>query len=147
MQIGTENVDGILFGDVFYLNYHGINIFLYVCRTSYFQVAVYELGTKKIKYENKQVEIINNMKPARKPLIVTEDNCWTKSRFWVDTTKDHELIIPINSDTPAYKEAIKMGIEFPETGLFKAIWLETEQKEGLGRFYWDVAQNIFKKMS
>ena len=148
LQIGSENLDEVLFGDLFYLNYYGVNVFFYVCRTSLYQVAIYEIKKKRIKYENQIVEIIDSdLKPSHKPLVVTENNCWTKSRFWVNTTHEKKLLIPININTPVYKEAIKQGTEFPETGYFEAVWLEEEQKKGVANYYWNVVDNFLKKMS
>lgn len=121
IDIDIENVDGVKFGDVFYLNYYNINVFFYVCRTGVDQVAIFELAKKKVLYNNEKVEVLApGLKPARNPLVVIKNNCWTKSEFYVRTTKDKELIIPVAFRSPLYLAAIELGNEFPTTGNFRA---------------------------
>lgn len=121
-----ENVDGVKFGDIFYLDYYGINVFFYVCRTDHHQVAIFELAKKKVKLdyvsEEEKVEIVDRrLVPARKPYIVTENNCWTKSEFFVKTTEEGHILIPIKYKSRIYNEALKLGEEFPITGEYRAV--------------------------
>lgn len=145
LEIGTENENGIIFGDCFYLNYYGINVFFYVCKTNKDSACVYELAKKRVKYEGRTVEILcNNLVATKSPLVVLENNCYTKSNFWVSTTKDKCLIIPVEYLSPLYKKALEQGVEFPATGEFKALMLEEEKKKGFLRFYWEVTKPIKK---
>ena len=142
IQIGSENVDGALFGDVYYLNYHGINVFFYVCRTSMFKVCIFELSKKKIKYEGKTVDVLcDGLKPTKSPKVILDNNCCYKSDFWVSTTKDGAIEIFIDSSLPLYKQAIKEGVEFPETGPVYAYKLKEELENGILNYYWDIRSN------
>lgn len=140
LEIGTENKNGIIFGDCFYLLYCGINVFFYVCKTNKDNACVYELAKKRIKYEGKTVEILcNNFRPTKNPVVVLDNNCYTKSEYWVPTTEDGCILIPVSAGDPLYEKAIEeMGVEFPPTGEFKAIPLTEERKNGLMCYYWDV---------
>ena len=126
-----ENELGIEFGNVFYLEYYGINVFLCVCRVGPHQVAVYEVKKRKIK---KREYIDSKLDSARNPLIIKERNGWTISDFWVDTIlKDGQktIAIPISSSSPIYEKTIKKGIEFPDTGEFYAVLLDSIN------YYWE----------
>lgn len=144
-----DNVDGVMFGDIYYLNYYGINVFFYVCRIDHHRVAVFELAKKKAKLPKtgECVEFIHpKLKPARSPLVVLENNCWTKSNFWVDTNKEKQLIIPVAFLSPLYNCALDLGIELPMSGEYCAVPLTKEQDEGtLFTFYWDVPKKAKNK--
>ena len=149
LEIGSENKDGIIFGDCFYLNYYGINVFLYVCKTTSYQACVFELAKKRMRYNGKMVEVLSrNLKPTKAPLLVLENNCFSKSEYWLDTTSDNSsdkcLLVPVHAYDPLYKKALDAGVEIPETGIFKAICLEKEREIGLGRFYWEVESRKLK---
>lgn len=139
-QIGTENDYGICFGDIFYLRYCDINVFFYVCKTSSKQVCVYELEKKRIKNNGIIVEILDRkLKGSKKPLIITENNCSTKSDFWVDVKDKEHIWIPIYSELPIYSKAFEMAKDYiPTIGDFEAIKIVDENKIGILNYYWEV---------
>ena len=139
-QYGTDNDYDIRFGDIFYLKYCGINVFFCVCKTSSAQCCIFELAKKTIKYEGKKVEVLcGEYKGSKKPLVVTEDNCYTKSRFWVYAKNKDVIWIPITSDLPLYKKACEQAKDFiPRLGDIPAIKLEEEKKNGILNYYWEV---------
>lgn len=146
-DIGIENLSGIMFGQVFYLNYYGINVFLYVCGQDSNRVRVFELAKSKIKnQEGELVEVIKpGLKPAKNPLIVTGRNGWTVSNFWLETGIDKEtgikvLYVPIRMYDPIYKKALELGVEYPDFGEIKAEYVKEPE-----RYYWEMPKYNFCK--
>ena len=143
-KIDFENTHGYIIGDIFWLNYYDINIFLYVCKVDINKVLVYELQTKKIKNEkNKYIEIIKpGLKIIKKSLL--RDKNETK-KFWVETKEDG-LQVPIRYMCPIYKEIIDRGISlYPKFGIMKAVCLIEEKKNGIGNYYWETSNKIRKR--
>ncbi len=142
------NDDGIEFGDCYYLNYYGINVLFYVCGLDKHRVRIYELAKKKRIIDGVSAEYLTpELKPTRSPLVVLENNCWTKSNYWARTNNKRQIEIPVKVSDPLYKKAVELGIEYPATGLCYAIWLEEEQKKGVANFYWPAPKKNKKKVS
>ena len=140
-----ENVSGVKFGDIFYLNYYGINVFFYVCGLDHNRVRIYELAKKRTIVDGIHAEYLTrDLKPTTSPRIVLNNNCWTKSDFWVDTTKDGRLIIPV-WDGPLVYQAIKLGNGLPAIGEFYACHLKKEQEDGVSNYYWPAPEKKNKK--
>ena len=146
-----ENVDGIEFGDILYLNYYGINVFFYVCGVDHHQVRLFELAKKRLKMNGESIEVLApGLKPTTVPKIVLENNCWTKSEYWARTTSDQKVEIPI-WDGPLIYNAIKLGIENPVPGYAYAILIDKEERKDIFKYYWSAPKkakkqkrNIFK---
>lgn len=137
-QVGTDNDYGISFGDLFYLRYCGLNIVFYVCKTTSTQVCLFELAKKKIKYQGRTVEVLCRGLPGtQSPLIVTEDNCYSKSHFWVDVKDEEHIWIPINKDMPICERARKKGY-IPKVGEFEAYKMTEEKKNGVLNYYMEL---------
>lgn len=134
-QIGPENKYGIIFGDIFYFYYQGINVFFYVVRHNSTQVCLIEIAKKKIKYNGKTVEVLcPGFKPTRSPNVITHENCEQKSTFWVTIKDEEHIFIPITSDMPIYKK-----VKYPMMGDFIACKIPDEEKaKGLLNFYWEI---------
>lgn len=131
-----DNEDGVHFGDVFYLCYYGINVFFYVCGLDRHRVRIYELAKKRGKLNGETIEYLTpTLRATTSPKIVLEHNTWTKSEFWVNTSSDGKLIIPV-WDGPLVYGAIKLGHDTPIIGDMYAIPLKKEKKEGITTFYW-----------
>ena len=129
LSIGFENKNGVLYGEVYYLDYYGQNIFFAVSKSGTYQVCVYELAKKRIKKQGKEVEIIcRGRKQSKKPLVFGTET-------WVET-EEKSLLIPINIHTPVYRH-VTSYVEFPATGTFKAICLEEEMRNGILNYYWE----------
>ena len=113
------NDDGIEFGDLYYLNYYGINVFFYVCGLDKHRVRIYELSKKKRIIDGVSAEFLTpTLKPTRAPLIVLENNGWTISNYWARTNNKRQIEIPINVSDPLYKKALELGVEYPVTGIY-----------------------------
>ena len=112
-----DNKDDIITGDVFWLNYYGINIFLGVSKTMYDQVAVFEI--KKYKYWEQGLDdyadVINDkFRYETNPLLVTGKNNFMKTEFWVDTdfgkvTNCAVLKIWVGDDSKLFKKAQELN--------------------------------------
>jgi len=145
VDISIENTSGVNFGDIYYLNYYGINVFFYVCGLDHSRVRIYELAKKRKIINGIHAEYLTpNLNPTTSPRIVLNNNCWTKSDFWVDTTKDGRLVIPV-WDGPLVYNAIKLGNDIPMIGEFYAIHLKEEQENGILHYYWPAPQKVSKK--
>ncbi len=142
-KVEFENVNGFIVGDIFWLNYYDLNIFLYVCKADINKVLVYELQTQKIKKGKKYIEIIKpGLKMAKKSLLrdISEDK-----KFWVDT-EPKAILVPVRYMCPIYKTVIESGINsFPKMGLVKAIYLKEEKENGISNYYWEVSNDLTKK--
>ena len=139
------NVGGIEFGDIFYLNYYGINVFFYVCGLDHNRVRIYELAKKRKIINGVHAEFLTpKLSPTTSPLVVLKHNSWTKSEFWVETTKDGRLVIPV-WDGPLVYQAIKIGNEIPVIGEFYAIHLKEEQEAGILNYYWPAPERKKQK--
>lgn len=134
-KIGPPNDCGIEFGDIFFISRPGINVFFFVCRTTYTQVCLFELANKKIKYQGKTVNILcDGLKPTQSPKIITHNNCWYKSRFWVESQDADSIIVPIEKDMPICKK-----INYPLCGYLIASKITEEEKQnGVLNYYWDI---------
>ena len=140
-----ENFDGVSFGDIFYLNYYGINVFFYVCGLDHHRVRIFELAKTRKKINGLPSEYLTpGLKPTTSPKVVLSHNSWTKSEFWVETTKDGNLVIPV-WDGPLIYKAISLGIECPVPGPMYAMPLKQEQKAGIFKYYWPAPQKIKKQ--
>lgn len=129
------NEDGVEFGDVFYLNYYGINVFFYVCGLDHHRVRVYELAKKRAVIDGAHVEYLtHNLRPTTCPKVVLLKNCWTQSEFWVKTTPDKKLEFWIGAG-PLYFKAQSLG-HYPVPGYVYAQLCEEEQEAGIVNFYW-----------
>ena len=140
-----ENVDGVEFGDIFYLNYYGINVFFYVCGTDHHRVRIFELAKKHITVNGIKAEAIApKLSPTTSPKVVLSNNCWTKSNFWVDTNSDGQIYIPVN-DGPLVYKAISLGVEYPLTGEYRAYPLKKEKENGILNYYWELPKRTNHK--
>ena len=129
------NEDGVEFGDIFYLNYYGINVFFYVCGLDHHRVRIYELAKKRGVIGGIHVEYLTySLRPTTCPKVVLLKNCWTQSEFWVRTTPDKKLEIWIGAG-PLYFKAKALGQE-PVPGYVYAVHLEEEQENGILNYYW-----------
>lgn len=115
--LGPENENGIVYGDIFFFICEGENIFLFVDRTSVKEVHVIELAKKKIRYENKTVNVLcPGLKKTRSPKIVQDPNgMWCRS-----------------SD-----EGIYILFKY---NYYKAIKLDKEKRNGILNYYWDICK-------
>ena len=140
------NYDGVDFGDIFYLNYYGINVFFYVCGLDHHQVRIYELAKKRSTINGVHAEYLTpDLKPTRSPKVVLEHNSWTKSEFWVKTDSQGNLIIPLGSNSPLVKEAYKLGVYLPASEYAYAFSLKEQQKEGILKYYWEAPKKKIEK--
>ena len=147
---GIENKDGIDYGEIFYLNYYDTNIFLKVCKTDVNRVCVYELATKKYKAEGELRECLStgsstDLSPSRKPLLITENNCPSKSQFWVETEVG-AIHVPIPDMCPLYRTKLLQGLHPIKTA--RAVSLKEEMKVGILNYYWerhDIKKNNVKQ--
>lgn len=133
MRIDRVNLHDIIYGDIFYFKYYGINVFLYVCDTDYDHVYVYELAKKKIKYKGETVDVLcPGLKRTRSPKLVNKD---AEKYYWLESDYDG-IWVNIQYMSPLYKEAMKKGFEYPDFGTVKAIKLEEEREKGILNYYW-----------
>lgn len=140
------NVDGVRFGDIFYLNYYGINVFFYVCGLDTHRVRVFELAKKRKKINGESAEYLApHLKPTSAPYFVLEHNCWTKSEHWFETTTEDRMIVPIDMYSPIHKKVLDLGIDFPITGYAYAIKLDKEQRANVLTYYWEAPKRIKKQ--
>lgn len=131
-----DNEDGFQFGDIIYVNYYGINVFLAVCGVDHHRVCLYELAKKRTVVDGIHVEYLTlNLSPTSSPKIVLRNNCWTKSDYWARTTKDGKVELYIN-DGPLLRTALKLGVEYPVTGYVYAEALKEEGKKGICNYCW-----------
>ena len=136
-QIGFENEHGAMYGQIYYLDFHGINLFFFGCRTAARHISLFELEKKRIQQEGKTVEIIHpRLKPARKPLLIEDNNCEYKTNYWAETGKEC-VYVTVYADSPLFKQAYEDGKE-PMPGTYKAVWLKEEQEKGIANYYWDI---------
>lgn len=136
-----ENVDGVKFGDVFHLDYYGINVFFYVCGTDHHRVRIFELAKKRGVINGIHAEYLApGLKPTTAPKVVLSHNSWTKSEFWVETNKEGQLCIPIN-DGPLLRKALKLDVEYPLTGEYRAYPVAEATK-----YYWEVPKKKTKTL-
>ena len=141
-----DNVDGAMFGDIYYLNYYGINVFFYVCGTDTHRVRVYELAKKRGKINGESAECLTlNFRPTKAPYFVYKHNCWTKSEFWLETTTENRIIVPIDMFSPIHKKVLDLGIDFPITGYAYAVKIEKEQRKNILSYYWEAPKKIKKQ--
>lgn len=142
-SIGVSNDDDVLFGDIFYLSYCGINVFLKVCRTNKKAVCVYELSKRRLKGHRETI----SSRASKNPLLVMENNTWTKSNFWVETgiDKNNEKFIKIQMDTNSklFKKVVELGYVLPPVLI--AYWMKEEQEKGIANFYWEDYSYIYKQ--
>ena len=136
-DISIDNVHGALFGDIYYLNYYGINVFFYVCGTDTHRVRVYEMAKKKRVINGESAEYLTpKFRPASSPYFVLKHNSWTKSEYWLKTTTENRMIVPIDIYSPIYKKALSLGIEYPITGYAFATKIEKETRRHILDYYW-----------
>lgn len=108
------NEYGVFLGDVYCLNYHNILVFFYVSKTTEKTVYLVELGTKKYKGG---VTLLKGFKAAPKPLVILENNTYTKTTYEVTPRPDLSLPIQIKMNMPIYKKALEKT-EYPLVGTF-----------------------------
>ena len=99
-----QNECGVSLNDIFMTRYRGMNIFLCVAKTHAKEVAVFELDTKIVPLKdnpNDGVEIIKSpFTPRKRPLLISKNNCFTKTEFWVPTLSNGQLRIRIKENMP-----------------------------------------------
>ena len=140
IETGMTNKHGVCFGDFYYFNYYGINVFFRVCKTTDMQVCLYEIEKKKVTVvgESELKECIHyDVKPARHPLVITENNTSRNSQYWVFSCEDKSVSLYIDSSYPIYKLAKELGLN-PEEGFLNAISLAGIQPNGVCNYYWDI---------
>ena len=138
LEIGPDNVDGVEYNSYYYLDYYGVNVFFCVCKTDRFRVCIYELAKKQVKVNGEICDALcKGLKPNKNPLVVKENNCPTKSKFWVQSTKEGNLLIPIPLCSTLYNEAVKAGTPYPNYGYGIATCIDQLTEKGLLRYYWE----------
>ena len=105
---------GVFLGDIYVLNYYGILVFFYVCKTTERTVFLVELETKP--YKNGLI-LTETLKASKKPLIIVNNNTYTKTTYEVMPTKELFLPIQITTDLPIYEKALECT-DYPLTGVF-----------------------------
>ena len=125
------NRDDIYTGDIFWLEYHGINVFFEVGRVGADFACVYELRTKCIKKDGKVFDAIClGRKGTKYPLFVPADeNTWTKTNYVVETTTLSDapfLVIYVDFGSKIYNLAKSYGILRPATGRLYAEKLDED---------------------
>ena len=134
-NICFENEYGIGYGDIFIMNYQGINVFFFVCRSLAEQVCVYELAKKKRRFGNLKVnKLCPGLKPTQSPNVITQNNCGYKSNFWVPILDKDNIIIPITKEMPI---AYKTGCLY-DTFCIATKIPEEEKANGVLNYYWDI---------
>lgn len=115
---------GVFLGDIFLLNYCGINVFFRVCKTYKNSVCLYEIKTKEINCEGKKCIALSKKLVANKePFIIDKKyNTQTKSNYEVypipTPYEDGGVVIPIEitPSCPLFLEALKNENEYPMIG-------------------------------
>ena len=106
--------------DVFVLNYYGILVFFQICKTTKNTVFLVELGTKKYR---DGITLTKNLKTAKNPYIILNNNTHTKSQFEiypVKIEKEPWLPIEIGVNSRLFKEALNRT-DFPLVGTVYAV--------------------------
>ena len=109
------NIYGVCLLDVYMLDYCGVKVFFQVCRTRAETVFLTELATKKTKYG---IMLCSGLGSSKKPLVVTEGNTHTKSRYEVKPIRienEYWLPIEVKPGDPLYLEALKF-VDCPPCG-------------------------------
>ena len=146
-ECGVDNVHGVEYGDIYYLNYYGINVFFKVCKTEPKRVCVFELQKRRVHVEGQEdvKEALGlNLWAAKDPLIVTKNNSEAKSKFWVNSDKDKVIWFFIDNTYPIYELAYDLGLN-PEFGFFGAESCASFQNNGICRYYWDMPVDARKR--
>ena len=139
------NADGVEFGDIFYLNYYGVNVFFYVCGLDRHRVRVYELAKKRSVIDGVSAEYLTpDFKPTSAPKVVLTHNSWTKSEYWVKTTPDGRLEFYIGFG-PLMCKAMKVSEQYPVSGYVYAFSLKKEQEVGILKYYWEAPKPVKKQ--
>lgn len=123
------NDQGVFIGDIYILNYYEILVFFQVSKTKYDYVYIYEMATKKYK---DGIMLTDKWKNSKKPLVITENNTWEKTKYIVYPQKDLTLPIKITTEMPIYKKA-QERIKNPLTGIF---YITKVLEEDLQNCYW-----------
>lgn len=122
----------IMLLDTYILDYYGIKVFFQVCKTKPKSVCLVELATKKTKYG---IMLTKQIKASKKPLIITENNTYTKSQYEVYPINlngdEYWLPIPIDRNSPIYKEALQYE-DCPSCGIAYAVPIKE-----IINMYWD----------
>lgn len=140
------NDDGVSFGDIFYLNYHGINLFFYVCGLDRHRVRIYELAKKRKVINGIHAEFLTpKLAPTTCPKVVLMKNLWTKSEMWVETTSDGNIIIPVTQ--VLINMARRNGEPTPVMGNVLAYPLKEELEMGILNYYWPAPSLSRKKLN
>lgn len=110
------NLDNVSLMDIYTTRYRGINIFFMVSKTRCHRVALFELETKLghcIGEENSLYETLTeDFKPRKRPYIIAENNCWTKTDYWVRTdTEDGCIRIQTKPSSPICQLDVARGRE------------------------------------
>ena len=98
------NQDGVKLMDIYWVRYKKINVFFMVAKTKSHSVALFELetnikeyvGEEKMPYET----FANGFKPRKRPYIIPNNNCWTKTEYWVKTDKGGSVYIKPLPNSP-----------------------------------------------
>ena len=110
----TINLDGVNLMDIYFARYNYINIFFMVAKTKCHEVALYELETKvehcsndkNVLYET----LVEDFKPRRRPYIISKNNCWTKTDYWVKSNiKKGFLYVKTTPSSPICQLDIARG--------------------------------------
>ena len=124
------NQDGVNLMDIFCFKYRKINVFFMVAKTKSHSVALFELETNLGEFigeDNMPYETFaKDFKPRKRPYIIPKNNCWTKTEFWVKTSKDGYAHIPTLPESPLCKLDEARG-RTPIIGTMKCIKLSTTE--------------------
>ena len=109
---------GIYITDLYLLSYCGMKIIFQVCKTTPKTVFLVELATKRYK---DGYTLTKTYKPSKKPLIIKENNVFTKSTYEVAAIReDKKLPIRIGMNSDVFWEAQKY-VKYPRRGTFLAV--------------------------
>lgn len=140
------NDDGVNFGDIFYLNYHGINLFFFVCGLDKHRVRIYELAKKRVVVNGIHAETLTpKLAPTTCPKVVLMKNLWTKSETWVETTSDGNILLPVTQIL--INMARRNGEQTPAMGSVLAYPLKEELEMGILNYYWPAPSLSRKKLN
>ncbi len=135
------NKDGVFLQDIYLLSYCGLKVIFEVCKTYDHSVCLIELATKNYK---DGISLTKYVRPTFYPLVITKHNRFSKSTFEVFTRPDKKLVIPIDTNTRLYWEALKyvpnppvgrfLAVPFPD--YLKTYWKKPKKlKKGIDKSY------------
>ena len=105
--------------DIYALNYYGIIVVFEVCDVHHEKedyVSLIELETKRYK---DGIALTKQLKPAKYPLVIKNNNVWSKTTYYVRARLDKKLPIVVSQTSRLFWEATKY-VDSPMIGTFLA---------------------------